>query len=100
MSIKRINNLKQSIWTDFIECGVHGVINAVAIHCMVGVAIDAALSLLRNTYPDTPVITLTYGGTEGPAQRVRLETFDHTVRDHSKRTGSSAEGTSQQRSPS
>jgi predicted nucleotide-binding protein (sugar kinase/HSP70/actin superfamily) len=70
--------------TDFIDCGVKGVINAVALHCMVGVAIDATLPLLRNNYPDTPIITLTYGGTEGPAQHIRLETFVHTVLERSK----------------
>jgi hypothetical protein len=64
---------------DFIERGAHGVINAVAVHFMAGVAIDAALSLLRSTYPDSPIITLTYGGPEGPAQRIRLETFVHTA---------------------
>jgi predicted nucleotide-binding protein (sugar kinase/HSP70/actin superfamily) len=85
---------------DFAECGVHGVINAVAVHCMVGVAINAAFPLLRKTYPDTPLITLTYGGTEGPAHRVRLETFVHTVLEHSKRTGGVAEDRSQQGSPS
>jgi predicted nucleotide-binding protein (sugar kinase/HSP70/actin superfamily) len=78
---------------DFIESGVHGVINAVAVHCMVGVAIDTALPLVRNTYPDIPVVTLTYGGTEGPAQRIRLETFVHTVLERSKRRGNNAEGT-------
>jgi hypothetical protein len=52
---------------------------------MVGVAIDTALPLVRTIYPDTPVITLTYGGTEGSAQRVRLETFVHTVLEHSRR---------------
>ncbi|MHC4595280.1 MAG: acyl-CoA dehydratase activase-related protein, partial [Planctomycetota bacterium] len=70
---------------DFSECGVQGVINAVALHCMVGVVIDASLPLLRDTYPDTPIITLTYGGTEGPAQHIRLETFVHTVLERSKR---------------
>jgi predicted CoA-substrate-specific enzyme activase len=79
---------------DYIECGVQGVINAVAVHCMVGVAIDAALPLLRSTYPDTPIITLTYGGTEGPAQHIRLETFVHTLLERSKHGGGTAEGTS------
>jgi predicted nucleotide-binding protein (sugar kinase/HSP70/actin superfamily) len=81
---------------DFIECGVKGVINAVALHCMVGVAIDAALPLIRGTYPDTPIITLTYGGTEGPAQHIRLETFIHTVLERSKHGGGTAGGTSRQ----
>jgi hypothetical protein len=85
---------------DFIECGVQGVINAVAVHCMVGVAIDSALPLLRSTYPDTPIITLTYGGTEGPAQHIRLETFVHTVLERAKRHGGAAEGTSQRMAPS
>jgi len=69
---------------DYIECGVQGVINAVAVHCMVGVAIDATLPLLRNKYTDTPIITLTYGDTEGPAQHIRLETFVHTLLERSK----------------
>jgi predicted CoA-substrate-specific enzyme activase len=78
---------------DYIECGVQGVINAVAVHCMVGVAIDAALPLLRSTYPDTPIITLTYGGTEGPAQHIRLETFVHTLLERSKHGDGTAGGT-------
>ncbi|RKY08459.1 MAG: hypothetical protein DRP66_04510 [Planctomycetota bacterium] len=64
---------------DFIERGAQGVINAVAFHCMVGVAIDSALPLLRQSYPDTPVITLTYGSSQGPAQQIKLETFVQTV---------------------
>jgi predicted CoA-substrate-specific enzyme activase len=79
---------------DFINCGVKGVINAVALHCMVGVAIDAALPLLRKTYTDIPIITLTYGGTEGPAQHVRLETFVHTVLERSKYIGGTTGSTS------
>jgi predicted nucleotide-binding protein (sugar kinase/HSP70/actin superfamily) len=85
---------------DFIECGVNGVINAVALHCMVGVAIDSTLSLLRNAYTNTPIITLTYGGAEGPAQHIRLETFVHTVLERSKHGGATAGGTSQQVIPS
>jgi predicted nucleotide-binding protein (sugar kinase/HSP70/actin superfamily) len=81
---------------DFIDCGVNGVINAVALHCMVGVTIDAALPLLRNTYTDTPIITLTYGGTEGPAQHIRLETFVHTVLERSKHGNGTTGDTSQQ----
>ncbi len=80
---------------DFIDSGVQGVINAVALHCMVGVAIDAALPLLRNTYTNTPIITLTYGGTEGPAQHIRLETFIHTVLERVKHDKSTSESTSQ-----
>ncbi len=72
---------------DFIECGVQGVINAVAVHCMVGVVIDSAFPLLRRTYPDVPIITLTYGGTEGPAQDIRLDTFVQTVLERSKSGG-------------
>jgi predicted CoA-substrate-specific enzyme activase len=85
---------------DFIECGVRGVINTVAVHCMAGVAIDSALPLLRSTYPDTPIITLTYGSTEGPAQHIRLETFVHTVLERSKHTEGTAEDMLQQESPS
>ena len=71
---------------DFIERGAQGVINAVAFHCMVGVIIDSALPLLRQTYPDTPVITLTYGSTQGPAQQIRLETFVQTVLERTNQT--------------
>ncbi|MBN2594466.1 MAG: hypothetical protein JXA81_13240 [Sedimentisphaerales bacterium] len=66
------------------------MINAVAVHCMVGVAIDAALPLFRSTYPDAPIITLTYGGTEGPAQHIRLETFVYTLLERSKHGGGTA----------
>lgn len=66
---------------DFIEQGAQGVINAVAVHCMIGVAIDSTLPLLRQTYPDTPVITLTYGSNQGPVQKIKLETFAQTVLD-------------------
>ena len=64
---------------DFINRGAAGVINAVGLNCMVGIASDAAVRAIKRDAPLVPVITLVYGGAEGPSQRIRLETFIHQV---------------------
>jgi hypothetical protein len=64
---------------DFLSRGATGVINAAGINCMVGTAIDSAVARIRADHRQAPVITLLYGGSEGPAQRIRLETFIHQV---------------------
>lgn len=75
---------------DFIERKAQGVINAVAVHCMIGVAIDSTLPLLKQTYPDTPVITLTYGSNQSPVQQIKLETFVQTVIEKTSHTACQA----------
>ena len=65
---------------DFLKRGAAGVINAAAINCMVGTASAAAIPAIRADFREAPVITLFYGATEGPSQRIRLETFVHQVR--------------------
>ncbi len=68
---------------DFLKRGADGVINAAAINCMVGTASAAAIPAVRADFREAPVITLSYGATEGPSQRIRLETFAHQVRQKS-----------------
>jgi predicted CoA-substrate-specific enzyme activase len=65
---------------DFLKRGASGVINAAAINCMVGTTAAAAIPAIRDEFSEAPVITLFYGATEGPSQRIRLETFVHQVK--------------------
>jgi hypothetical protein len=88
--------LKSSISSVFLHTGKHLKPSpSIMPHTVpLLLAIDATLPLIRGTYPDTPIITLTYGSTEGPAQHIRLETFVHTVLERSKRGLGDDEGTS------
>jgi len=64
---------------DFAQGGADGIISAVGIGCMMGIVVDGAMRAMRRDHPDLPMVTLSYGCTEGPAQRVKLETFVHQV---------------------
>ena len=64
---------------DFLQRGASGAINAAGLNCMVGTATSAAVPLIRERHDQAPVVNLTYGGSEGPAQRIWLETFVHQV---------------------
>jgi predicted CoA-substrate-specific enzyme activase len=70
---------------DFLQRGASGVINACGINCMVGTATSGVLPSIRANFRGTPVITLHYGGAEGPSQRICLETFVHQVKQHWRR---------------
>lgn len=65
---------------DFLRRGAAGAISAAGLNCLVGTATGAVIPAIRAGFEDAPVISLTYGGAEGPAQRIRLETFVHQVR--------------------
>jgi predicted CoA-substrate-specific enzyme activase len=64
---------------DFVRRGAAGVINAIGLNCMAGITSAAAIPAIRADHDNVPIITLTYGGTEGPAQKIQLETFVHQV---------------------
>lgn len=70
---------------DFVRRGADGVLSAVGIGCMVGVSADGAMARIRSDFPDIPMVTLSYGCTEGPAQRIKLETFVHQVHNAAQR---------------
>ncbi len=82
---------------DFIDRGADGVINAIGLNCMVGIASDAALQAIKRDHPNVPMTTLVYGGSEGPSQRIRLETFVQQVQDRYKARQARAEGNSTER---
>lgn len=63
----------------FARRGVHGVISAAGINCMVGVSAAAAVPAIRAAHGDLPVVALFYGSKEGPSHRIGLETFVHQV---------------------
>ena len=69
---------------DYAQGGADGIISAVGIGCMMGVVVDGAMRHMRRDYPDLPMVTLSYGCNEGPAQRVKLETFVHQVHQRSR----------------
>jgi len=64
---------------DFLRRGASGAINAAGINCVVGTATASVIPAIRADFGGAPVITLIYGSTEGPTQRIRLETFVHQV---------------------
>jgi predicted CoA-substrate-specific enzyme activase len=70
---------------DFLDRGADGAISAAGVNCMVGTAAEAAIPEVRRAFGGAPVISLTYGGSDGPAQRIRLETFAHQVRQRAAR---------------
>jgi hypothetical protein len=72
---------------DCLSRGASGVINAAGSNCMVGTAGASTVPRLRDDFDQAPVVTLLYGGAEGPAQRIRLETFLHQVVERRQRTG-------------
>jgi predicted CoA-substrate-specific enzyme activase len=72
---------------DFLERGVSGVVSAVGLNCMAGVSMSAVAPRIRDAYGQAPILTLSCGGTEGPAQRIRLETFVEQVKERARKTG-------------
>jgi predicted CoA-substrate-specific enzyme activase len=64
---------------DFLRRGATGVVNAVALNCMVGTATAALVPAIRADHGSAPILTLTYAGDEAPSQRIQLETFVEQV---------------------
>jgi hypothetical protein len=64
---------------DFLKRGAAGVISAAGINCAVGTLAASVIPALRADFDGAPVLPLAYGGTEGPGQRIRLETFVYQV---------------------
>lgn len=63
----------------FLEQGASGVVSAVGVNCMIGNCMQAAMPAIRDHYNGAPLVTLSYGGSDNPSQRLRLETFVHQV---------------------
>jgi predicted CoA-substrate-specific enzyme activase len=66
---------------DFLRRGAAGVISAAGINCIVGTVASSLIPALRADFAQAPVLSLVYGSTEGPGQRIRLETFVHQVQE-------------------
>ena len=65
---------------DFAQRGADGAISAIGLGCMVGTSAAAAIPAIRRDHDGFPIASIAYGGAEGPAQQIRLETFVHQVR--------------------
>jgi hypothetical protein len=61
------------------------VISAAGINCIVGTVVSSMIPALRAGFAHAPVLSLAYGGAEGPGQRIRLETFVHQVHERWRR---------------
>jgi predicted nucleotide-binding protein (sugar kinase/HSP70/actin superfamily) len=70
---------------DFARRGADGVISAAGLNCMVGISAAAMIPAIREDHGGLPMVALSYGGSEGPAQRIQLETFVHQVHEHHAR---------------
>ncbi len=70
---------------DFATRGADGVISAIGLGCMVGVTVSASIPAVRRDHGGLPIVSIAYGGTEGPAQQIQLETFVHQVKQRFER---------------
>ncbi len=70
---------------DFLQRGAAGVVSAAGMNCAVGTVTSSFIPALRARFGNAPVISLIYGGTEGSAQRIRLETFVERVHERWRR---------------
>lgn len=64
---------------DFAVRGADGVISAIGLNCMAGTAAATAISQIRRDHGGLPIISLSYGGTEGLSQKIQLDTFIQQV---------------------
>lgn len=64
---------------DFVRKGASGVVHAIGLNCMAGIATSAVIPAIRADHDNVPIVNLIYGGTEGPSQKIQLETFVHQV---------------------
>jgi predicted CoA-substrate-specific enzyme activase len=79
---------------DFARRGADGVLSVAGLNCMVGISAAAMIPAIREDHGGLPMVALAYGGNEGPAQRIHLETFVHQVHQHhdSRRSPSAISG--------
>jgi len=79
---------------DFALRGADGVVNAMGLGCMVGVTSATAIPAIRRDHGGLPIVSIAYGGVEGPAQHIQLETFVHQVKQRfeRRREGTEDEG--------
>jgi predicted nucleotide-binding protein (sugar kinase/HSP70/actin superfamily) len=64
---------------DFAVRGADGVISAIGLNCMAGTAATAAISQIRRDHGGLPIISLSYGGTQGLSQKIQMDTFIQQV---------------------
>ena len=65
---------------DFARKGAHGVINAMALNCMVGTLSASVMRRIREDHDNIPMISMVYGEVTGRAHISKLEAFVHQVK--------------------
>ena len=64
---------------DFMNRGASGALSVAGVNCMIGTAVAGAIPAIRSDHGGFPMVALAYGGSEGPGQKIKLETFAHQV---------------------
>ncbi len=69
---------------DFVNRGVHGVVNAMPFGCMPGTIVTSLMRAITRDY-GLPVINIAYDGTEASTNEIQLEAFmDQATVKHAK----------------
>jgi predicted CoA-substrate-specific enzyme activase len=60
---------------DYIKTGIAGIVNAIPFTCMPGTIVQAINKRLKQQYPEIPLLTIAYDGTEIAAVQTQMEAF-------------------------
>jgi predicted CoA-substrate-specific enzyme activase len=71
---------------DYIQKGVHGIVNAMPFTCMPGTVVNAVLKRVREENGNIPYLNMVYEGLEDTNSKTRMEAFVHQVREYRERS--------------
>jgi predicted CoA-substrate-specific enzyme activase len=60
---------------DYIQSGIAGIVNAIPFTCMPGTIVQAINKRFKQQYPEIPLLTIAYDGTEIAAVQTQMEAF-------------------------
>ncbi|MFB3897626.1 MAG: acyl-CoA dehydratase activase [bacterium] len=60
---------------EYIRAGIDGIVNAIPFTCMPGTVVQAINKRLKQRYPEIPLLTIAYDGTEIAAVQTQMEAF-------------------------
>ena len=71
---------------DYIQKGVHGVVNAMPFTCMPGTVVNAVLKRVREENGNIPYLNMVYEGLEDTNSKTRMEAFVHQAKEYRERS--------------
>ncbi|MCX7918098.1 MAG: acyl-CoA dehydratase activase [bacterium] len=60
---------------DYMQSGIAGIVNTIPFTCMPGTIVQAIQKRLKQKYPEIPLLTIAYDGTEIAAVQTQIEAF-------------------------